>query len=192
VGFWSSLFVEIIGGLFTALVLGAGAAAFAASQRVGIHDDRIDELYEDNRRWFRDRDRRLGVEKAVAQQGSVTLGGLYGGAWIQETANTQQDALHDYRDEISAKRRRYRELRAAEGKGSDLFRTWRSRPMRRFELTDPERKILASWRANVEPEQSPGTSYPIEDPTSAELEPELRHFEVEGDPAPASPTERRP
>jgi hypothetical protein len=64
VGFWCSLFVEIVGGLVTALALGVGAAIFAASQQVRGHDDRIADLYEDNRRWFCDRAGRSPISTA--------------------------------------------------------------------------------------------------------------------------------
>jgi hypothetical protein len=142
-GFWCSLLVEIIGGLVTALALGVGAAIFAASQQVRSHDERIADLFEDNRRWFRDRDRRVAIEKARAVGPLNAQGLLYSGAWIQAMAIKQQDALHDYRDEMSAKRRRYRELRDPEGKAHELVRRRRSKPMRRFELTDEERSVLA-------------------------------------------------
>lgn len=181
-GFWCSLFVEIIGGLVTALALGVGAATFAASEQVRNHDDRVDDLYEDNRRWFRDRDRRVEIDKRQAVGQLNSTGNLYSGAWIQAMAIKQQLALHDYRDEMSAKRRRYRELHDAEGKAHRLVRKRRSKPMRRFELTDGERTVLASWRANIEPAHMPGENHPIEDPTSEALEPDLRRFEREGDP----------
>ena len=54
--------------------------------------------------------------------------------------------------------------------------------MSRFALTDAQTEILASWRANIEPAHMPGESHPFDDPTSVELEPELRRFEVKGDP----------
>jgi hypothetical protein len=56
--------------------------------------------------------------------------------------------------------------------------------MRRFELTDEERSVLASWRANIKPAHMPDEDHPIEDPTSEEFEPDLRRFEREGDPPP--------
>jgi hypothetical protein len=62
VGFWCSLVVEIIGGVVTAVALGGAAVLLTTSQDVRTHDD----LYEDNRRWFRDRDRHVGIEKARA------------------------------------------------------------------------------------------------------------------------------
>jgi hypothetical protein len=49
------------------------------------------------------------------------------------------------------------------------------------EMIDAEAKVLASWRANVEPEHVPGESHPIDDPTSEDLEPDLRRFERDGD-----------
>jgi hypothetical protein len=58
----------------------------------------------------------------------------------------------------------------------------RFKPMRRFELTDAEHKILASWRADVGPSHWPGNRSPIEAPTSVELERDLRRFEERGDP----------
>ncbi|MGZ4325936.1 MAG: hypothetical protein ACXVHB_28840 [Solirubrobacteraceae bacterium] len=182
VGFWCSLFVEIIGGLVTAVALGIGAAIFAASQQVRSHDERIDDLYEDNRRWFRDRDGRVEIEKRRAIGDMNSRGLASSGAWLQAMAIKQQDALHDYRDEMSAKRRRYRELRDPEGKPHELVRMRRSKSMRRFELTDEQHAILAKWRANIRPAHMPDDDQAIDDPTSEELEPELRRFERDGDP----------
>jgi hypothetical protein len=179
VGFGLSLVVEVIGGIVTAFVLGLGAAGFAASQRVRTHDGRIEDLYEDNRRWFRDRDRDLGTAKDQLAEQAADRGLIGGGALRQGSKKKQRQALHDYRDEISAKRRRYRELREAEGQAEELVRR-RTGRMRRFELSGSERAILAAWRTGLDPPGAPGA---VEDPTSAELEPDLRRFEEHGDPA---------
>lgn len=130
-GFGLSLLVEVIGGIVTALVLGLGAAVFTASQRVRNHDGSIDDLYEDNRRWFRDRDRDLSIAKHQLAEQAADRGLIGGGALPQGGKKKQRQALHDYRDEISAKRRRYRELHGAEGKAEELVRRQRSKPMRR-------------------------------------------------------------
>jgi hypothetical protein len=177
--FGTSLLVEIIGGIVTALVFGVGAAFFAASQRVRSNDARLADLYEDNRRWFRDRDRQLHNETSGLGQ-DATDRGLGEQALRRGVKLRRRQALHDYRDEMSAKRRRYRELRAAEGAAEELVR---KQPLRRFELTDAERAILAAWRTDLDPPGAPGA---VEDPTSAELEPELRRFEEHGDPEPGT------
>jgi hypothetical protein len=183
-GFWCSLAVEIIGGLVTAVALGVGAAFFAASQQVRAHDERIDDLYEDNRRWFRDRDRRRDIDQRLVVNQPHLYGGPTTGALLQALARAQQDALHDYRDELSAKRRRYREIHDVEGPAHGLVRRWRSKPIRHFALSQEEHGVLVSWRANVTPDHWPQADEPIEDPTSEELEPDLRRFEREGDPPP--------
>jgi hypothetical protein len=182
VDFWGSLAVEIIGGLVIALTLGVGAAFFAAAQQVRSHDERVADLCEDNRRWFRDRDARLKAELSRLEWEHAARG--LSNSSIAEGAKlaSKHAALHEYRDELSAKRRRYRELRDAEGKAHQLIRRRRSKLLPRFELTDTERAVLASWRANLKPDGTPAQDDAIEDPTSDELEPGLRRFEREGDP----------
>src|SRR5215216_2304156 len=107
-GFWSSLAVEIIGGLVTAIALGVGAAFFAASQQVRAHDERIEDLDEDNRRWFRDRDARLTAELARLHWEHAARGVSDSSIATGARHAAKKNALHDYRDEMSAKRRRYR------------------------------------------------------------------------------------
>jgi hypothetical protein len=181
VDFWTSLLVEVIGGIATAVMLGVGAALYAADQRVRRHDEAINDLYEDNRRWFRDRDRRVHIGKSQASSDLNARGLFHSGAWIQAMAIHQQGALHDYRDEVSAKRRRYRQLLEAEDKATELVRSRRHRPLRHLTLTDDERAVIASWRADIDPPHMPDDRSPIDDPTSEELEPDLRRFEREGD-----------
>ena len=83
----------------------------------------------------------------------------------------QRRALHEYRDEVSRKRRRCRELLdAAIGESS----------FPRFELDDASRDTLAGWRAPVTlPGMDQGLS--VDDPTDPALEPDLREFERRGD-----------
>src|SRR4051794_17799952 len=61
-GFWGTVVAEIVGGFVTAALLGVGAAWFAASQQVRRNDERVADLEEDNRRWFRDRQTRVHRE----------------------------------------------------------------------------------------------------------------------------------
>jgi hypothetical protein len=172
-GFWSSLLVEVIGGLVTALVLGLGAAWFAGSQQIRSHDDRIDDLYEDNRRWFRDRSARLAIDLDRLSWEHAERG--VGDSSIAEGARlaAKHAALHEYRDEITAKRRRYRDLSRAEGSTERVVRRRRSRPLKSFGLTDDQRTTLKAWRERL-PDEGP-----LRDPTDSDL----HRFEDEGDPA---------
>jgi TIR domain len=131
----------------------------------------LEDLRRDNRRWFRDRDKRLQSEKAQLTAELNAAGQFHSGAFLQGMAIKQQEALYEYRDEMDRKRRRYRELRRAA-----------TRPLPRFALTDEQRAILASWRADIAPGHMPGDSLAIEDPTREDEEPDLRRFESEGDP----------
>lgn len=177
------MLVEVIGGVFTAIVLGLWAFRFAVGQQIRVHDERVADLAEDTRRWFRDRDRELGIEQKQAI-GELTAKGLvHSGAWLRALEIRKRRALHEYRDEMSAKRRRYRELRAAEGASHSLIRRTGSRCLARFELNDEQRSVLAKWRADVVADHMQGTTYPVDDPTSEDLEPDLRRFEREGDPS---------
>jgi hypothetical protein len=79
--------------------------------------------------------------------------------------------LHEYRDEITAKRRHYRDIRNAEGWMHGLVRRRLSRPLKRFALTDDQRGTLATWREGL-PDEGP-----LRDPTDVDL----RRFEADGD-----------
>ena len=173
--FWPSLAVEIIGGLVTAVAFGVGAAFYAASQQVRRHDAQVRDLLEDNRRWFRDRDAEVKVESQRATNEMAASGLLQSGAGVRALMEPRRRALHQYRDELSAKRRRYRELRDAEGWTHQLIRR-RHGAMPQLSLTDEERTTLAAWRAEL-PDANPSS-----DPTSVEREPDLRRFEEHGDP----------
>ena len=182
--FWCSLVVEIIGGIVTAIVLGLWATGFAASQQVRRHDEQVADLEEDNRRWLRDRDNRVAIETSRATSELAARGQLYSGAMHNASAFVRRQALHDYRDELTAKRRRYSELRTLEGRVHWLIRRRRSKSFLRFALSDDQRKLLASWRVYTAPGDPPGATQVVpDDPTSEELEPDLRRFEDEGDPA---------
>ena len=95
---------------------------------------------------------------------------MYSGAHIAALAGLKRQALQEYRDEISLKRRQYRHLRAE----------WPS--VRRYELSEADREILAEWRAPASHPTVVGFTVEIDDVTSEDREPDLRRFEREGDP----------
>jgi predicted nucleotide-binding protein len=128
-------------------------------------------LTEDMRRWLRDRDRVLQSATAVTPDEMNARGAFHSSIHLAAQAELRHQALHEYRDEISRKRRRYQELRDAPIGGSELPR---------FELDDGSREILARWRAPV---TVPGMDdhLSVDDPTDLALEPGLREFERRGD-----------
>src|SRR4051794_23979064 len=75
----------------------------------------------------------------------------------------------------------------AEGSAHHLLRRRGASPLRRFELDRQQQETVASWRVFSIPGDEPGTEHHVSnDPTSEELEPDLRRFEREGDPGPTS------
>jgi len=113
--------------------------------------------------------------------GELTQRGLvHSGAWLQGIAVRRRQALHEYRDEISNKRRRYRELWGAEGVQHRITRRRRG-SLAGFALTDEQRGTLAAWRSDVEASHIPDVTIPVDDPTSTDREPDIRRFESEGD-----------
>ena len=180
--FWPSLAVEVIGGAVTAALLALLAGLYGGAALIRAHDAQVEDLDEDNRRWFRDRDGQLTVEKAQSTAQLNKQGLFHSGQLLLAIALLQRQALYEYRNEISIKRRRYRQLREAEGGFHEWLREQMGRPFARFALTDDQRDVLAKWRANVELQHMPNDSMEVDDPTSAEREPSLRGFEEQGDP----------
>lgn len=178
--FWGSLATEICGGVATAIVLGVVAAYVAASQSIMRHDEQLGELFEDNRRWFRDRSRQLAVADQSAMTELSARGLAQSGAWVQGMAKRRHHALHDYRDEISAKLRRYRAIRASEGWTHARVRQLKRRPWPAFMLTDAERETLDAWRADQSASHTADIALAVEDPTAEVLEPAIREFERNG------------
>jgi hypothetical protein len=179
VGFWSSLLVEVLGGVVTAALLGAVGVALARDVRKRATAQAAADLNEDARRFIRDRDQRMSIELRGKQTEMAARGQLYSGALPRGLAHLKRLALHEYRDEMTRKRRRYREL--CDGQGGTLARLLRlTVPVPPFELDDESREVLARWRADAQVPQA-GASHPVDDPTSEELEPDLRRWEAEGD-----------
>jgi hypothetical protein len=178
-GFWCSLLVEVLGGVVTAALLALLAAVLAREVRTRANAGRAADLNEDARRWIRDRDLAL----TIALRGKVTemaaQNQLYSGALPRQLALLKQQALHQYRDEISHKRRQYRDL--CNDQGGPLARLLRlSAPLPPFRLSDEARKTVEQWRADATV-LAARSSHPVNDPTSEALEPELRKWEMIGD-----------
>ena len=177
VSFWSDMAANAAGDVVTAVILGVWATRFAAAQQMRANEDRLADLEEDNRRWFRDRDAELQRElRRLAQQGAK-MGNLSAGIASLSQEAAKRWVLLDYRNEMTLKRRRYANLRPVESWPHRLLRA-RLGSLRRFELTAVQRETLAAWRTvsvtGVEPRAV------SDDPTSEALEPGLRRFEGEG------------
>jgi hypothetical protein len=142
----------------------------------------VEDLDEDTRRWFRDRDARLTVELERLAWDHAARGVTESSIAARDKLVAKHAALTEYRDEISRKRRRYRQLREAEGGFHEWLREQMPRRFARFALTDDQRAVLAKWRADVKPSHMPNDSASVDDPTSEEREPALRRFEEDGDP----------
>jgi predicted nucleotide-binding protein len=131
----------------------------------------VEYLNEDARRWIADRDQVLQADLARRSNEMSSSGLLYSGAHLAALASLRRQALQEYRDEMSRKRRRYRDLCDAAPAGVQLSR---------FALEEGSREILSRWRADV---TVPGMSdvADVDDPTDRSREPDLRKFEEEGD-----------
>jgi hypothetical protein len=142
-----------------------------AAARLDAATNEVRDLNEDTARWLRDRDRELQIALRRKQGELANAGLLNSGAAARAPSLLKRQALQEYRDEMTRKRRRYRDLCTAVGEGGRLP------PL---ELSDEARSLLANWRAAV---PIPGSTHAAdpEDPTAEPLEPDLRRFEREGD-----------
>lgn len=92
-----------------------------------------------------------GVELLTEQNQMAARGQLYSGALPRGLAYLKQSALHDYRGEMTRKRRRYRELcddQGARSRGCSgcpfrcLPSGWTTTPARRWRGGGPTRRAL--------------------------------------------------
>lgn len=140
----------------------------------------VSDLVEDATRWLSDRHRLLVVQLKAKTEDMATRGLLYSGGHLAALADLKRQALHEYRDEMTSKRRRYRELCAAAEALSSNF------ALPPLELSEASRAVLADWRSAATATGVDGEAA-IDDPTSESLEPGLRAFEVSGDTCTRSP-----
>lgn len=81
-------------------------------REVSENDVRASEINEDLRRWVRDRNRQLEIELRALVNGAGNQ--LYSGSLINQAVAAMRQALHEYRDEASAKIREYSALARSE------------------------------------------------------------------------------
>ena len=128
-------------------------------------------LNEDARRWIEDRDREL-TRQSRQRSGEMNARGLtHSGAHLAGLAILRQQALLEYRDEMSRKRRRYAQL---------LDDVPASADVPRFAPSETSLEILARWREPVTVSGMADQAV-VDDPTDHSREPDLRRFEGEGD-----------
>lgn len=128
-------------------------------------------LEDDTRRWIADRDRQLTVEMSQHSGQMASQGATHSGAHLASHAILRRNALHEYRDEISRKRRDYAKLLDDAPPGNDVPR---------FGLDEASLATLTRWRSPVTVASVPGSTE-VDDPTDPSREPDLRRFEEEGD-----------
>jgi hypothetical protein len=181
---------NLLGPILAALIGGPlVAVAFRYIQiprEVGDHDARAVELDEDLRRWVRDRDRQLQRElrtlvnqagSGVASRFPVPRSEIPPGAGSQRDAGSMTNeavagmraALHEYRDEASAKMREFAGLARSETDWHERYRKRHKRGAPSLGLRESERAIVAGWRERPHPVESEGTISVDDDPTAGEL-----------------------
>jgi hypothetical protein len=182
---------NLLGPILAALIGGPLIAlAFRYLQvphEVGEHDARAVELDEDLRRWVRDRDRQLQRELRilVTQAGSgvvsrfpvprseMPLGAgsqLDTGAIANEAVAGMRAALHEYRDEASAKTREFTALARSETGWHERYRRKHRRTPPALGLEESERAIVTGWREKPHPVEADETISVDDDPTTDERE----------------------
>src|SRR3954468_8919751 len=96
-----------VGGIVTAVILGVWATRFAVTREIRANDERIGDLEEDNRRWIRDRNAQLEIEARRTTNELAAGGHTFDGVMISSHEHIRRQALQQYRDEMTGKRRRY-------------------------------------------------------------------------------------
>jgi len=194
--------------VIVALITAWLVRAQGSRRDVSEHDRRVADLNQDLQRWVLDRDRELHNELALIAayarnphlEGEIVgrlialrapvpdelkqhpAGSQYdSGAHLRWRAEAARQALHEWRDEATRKRREYRDTMASEGRVASWVRGRRGQGAPRLVLPEPGREALARWRA---PAAIPlGVGQPsmlIDDPSRPELEPELAELERPG------------
>lgn len=194
---WSGdkLLVPILTGVAVGFALRFGATRADVTQ----HDARAAEISTDAMRWVRDRDRQLTAEisraRNLARQGIIEdveqapmpkeLGDLppgdlgNSGAFVQRVERLMRQALHEYRDEMSAKVREYEAMGRSEGRVHGGLRAWRERdlglrpprakrqrrPPQALALPEDALEVLETWREREVPVHGTPTAGVEDDPS---------------------------
>lgn len=198
---WSGdkLLVPILTGVAVGFALRFGAVRADVTR----HDARATEISTDVMRWVRDRDRQLIAEidraRNLARQGiiedtkqaPVPPGDLGNSeAFVRRVERLMLQALHEYRDEMSAKVREYEAMARSEGWVHGAVRAWRERdlglrpprvkrerrPPQPLVLPDDARELLHGWRERPVPAHGTRTAI-VKDDSS-------RHSDAAADIAP--------
>jgi hypothetical protein len=138
-------------------------------REVSENDVRASEINEDLRRWVRDRNRQLEIELRGLVNGAGNQ--LYAGSLVNQAVASMRQALHEYRDEGSAKVRGYSALARSENGLHRRYRQWKRRDAPALGLQGQECIDLARWRQRPHI-VSPGSETPDlavrDDPTADE------------------------
>lgn len=158
------------------LVAVAGGVLIAATRRylrvgkeVADNDARAGEINEDLWRWVKDRNRQLENEL----RGLVNTAGnqLDAGSLRNKAVAAMRQALHEYRDEATAKVREFSALARSEGRWHQRHRDRRGFGSPSLGLRGQERLYLNRWRQRPHP-VNPGGQEPDlvvhDDPTADE------------------------
>jgi len=194
---WSGdkLLAPVLTGVAVGFALRFGAIRADVTQ----HNARAAELNTDAMRWVRDRDRLLTAEifraRNLARQGIIEdveqapvpkelehlpasdIGNS--GAFVQRVERLMRQALHQYRDEMSAKVREYEAMARSEGRFHSAVRAWRERdlglrpprakrerrPPEALALSDDARELLNTWREREVPVHGTPTAIVADDPS---------------------------
>lgn len=129
-------------------------------------DRRAAELNEDMRRWVHDRDRAAHVRMSEITQQATAMGVRQGGAIRAGAGKVYRHALHEYRDELTAKDRALADLLAAEGRAHARRRRRAARRAPQLALPADCLAILERWRSVAE-----------DDPSGHDVEPRVARVE---------------
>lgn len=163
---------HLLGPILAAVIGGPLAALtfhyFGVGKEVAERDARASELNEDLQRWVRDRDRELEAQLRSLVNGAGHQ--LYAGSLRNKAVAIMRHALHEYRDEATAKVREFSTLARSEGRWHQRHRKRRGFGAPSLGLRGQERLCLGRWRQRpylVEP-GGPEPDLVVEDDPTAD------------------------
>lgn len=171
---------QIIAGVISAGLLATVLRGFEVSASVRRNDALVRDLNDDLRRWIIDRDRRLRAAMTRHHKETPRVDRSSSTYWRGQ-AQFQAQALQDWRDEATRKRRDYaRIVREEDGFAYRWARFNQGRSaLPVLDIGDGERRILDRWRADI-PTDKAVLVQGVHDITQDA--PDLLRFEREGDP----------
>jgi hypothetical protein len=118
-------------------------------EQVRHHNRLVTEYDEDLGQWVADEMVRLERAFERHKNEAARNGQLYSGAYLRGIAHLKEEALHAYRDQETAAKRRRAALRDAEGWVHRKWREIRAGPLRELDAPDEVRPLLDMWRQEV-------------------------------------------